>query len=70
MVWSMARRLKESTTEIMVKRLISVLYLVSRIFIGMGDHAATQENYALFDYLEYVPYDYSMKPIIEGQLTS
>ena len=35
---------------------------------GMGDHAATQENYALFDYLEYVPYDYSMKPIIEGQL--
>ena len=22
---------------------------------GMGDHAATQENYALFDYLEYVP---------------
>ncbi|MEG0889915.1 MAG: BACON domain-containing protein, partial [Bacteroides sp.] len=35
---------------------------------GMGDHAATQENYALFDYLEYVPYEYSMKPIIEGQL--
>ncbi|MCC8187832.1 MAG: BACON domain-containing protein [Bacteroides sp.] len=35
---------------------------------GMGDHAATQENYALFDYLEYVPYDYSMKPIVEGQL--
>ena len=35
---------------------------------GMGDHAATKENYALFDYLEYVPYDYSMKPIIEGQL--
>ena len=35
---------------------------------GMGDHAATQENYALFDYFEYVPYDYSMKPIIEGQL--
>ena len=36
--------------------------------IGMGDHAATQENYALFDYFEYVPYEYSMKPIIEGQL--
>lgn len=35
---------------------------------GMGDHAATQENYALFDYLEYVPYEYSMKPIVEGQL--
>lgn len=35
---------------------------------GMGDHAATKENYALFDYLEYVPYDYSMKPIVEGQL--
>ena len=35
---------------------------------GMGDHAATKENYALFDYFEYVPYDYSMKPIVEGQL--
>lgn len=35
---------------------------------GMGDHAATKENYALFDYFEYVPYEYSMKPIIEGQL--
>lgn len=35
---------------------------------GMGDHAATRENYALFDYFEYVPYEYSMKPIIEGQL--
>ena len=52
----------------MVKRLISVLYLVFENLYGMGDHAATQENYALFDYLEYVPYDYSMKPIIEGQL--
>lgn len=37
---------------------------------GMGDHAATQENYALFDYLEYVPYDYSMKPIIEASASS
>lgn len=36
--------------------------------VGMGDHPATRENYALFDYLEYAPYDYSMKPIIEGQL--
>lgn len=35
---------------------------------GMGDHPATQENYALFDYLEYAPYDYSMKPILDGQL--
>lgn len=35
---------------------------------GMGDHPATRENYALFDYFEYAPYDYSMKPIPEGQL--
>lgn len=35
---------------------------------GMGDHAATQENYALFDYFEYVPYEYSMRPVIEGEL--
>ena len=27
-----------------------------------------KRNYALFDYFEYVPYEYSMKPIIEGQL--
>lgn len=31
--------------------------------IGMGDHAATQENYAVFDWFEYIPYDYSKKPI-------
>ena len=36
--------------------------------MGMGDHAATRENYALFDYLEYAPYDYSMEPIAPGQL--
>lgn len=36
--------------------------------MGMGDHAATQENYALFDYLEYAPYDYSMKPVKPGEL--
>lgn len=36
--------------------------------VGMGDHPATRENYALFDYVEYAPYEYSMKPIIEGQL--
>lgn len=31
--------------------------------MGMGDHAATQENYAIFDWFEYIPYDYSKKPI-------
>ncbi len=30
--------------------------------MGMGDHAATQENYAIFDWFEYIPYDYSKKP--------
>lgn len=31
--------------------------------MGMGDHAATQENYAIFDWFEYIPYDYSKQPI-------
>lgn len=31
--------------------------------MGMGDHAATQENYAIFDWFEYLPYDYSKEPI-------
>ena len=47
----------------MVKRLISVLYLVSRIFMVWAIMRQLKKNYALFDYLEYVPYDYSMKPI-------
>lgn len=34
--------------------------------MGMGDHAATQENYAIFDWFEYIPYDYSKKPIGGG----
>lgn len=33
--------------------------------MGMGDHAATQENYAIFDWFEYVPYEYSKKPVGE-----
>lgn len=31
--------------------------------MGMGDHAATQENYAIFDWFEYIPYEYSKDPI-------
>ncbi len=30
--------------------------------MGMGDHAATQENYAIFDWFEYIPYEYSKDP--------
>ena len=33
--------------------------------MGMGDHAATQENYAIFDWFEYIPYEYSKKPVGE-----
>ena len=35
--------------------------------MGMGDHAATQENYAIFDWFEYIPYDYSKKPIGDSE---
>ena len=35
--------------------------------MGMGDHAATEYNYAYFDYFEYVPYDYSMDPIVPSE---
>lgn len=31
----------------------------------MGDHAPTQDNYGLFDYMEYIPYEYSIKPITD-----
>lgn len=36
--------------------------------MGMGDHAATQENYGLFDYFAYLPHDDSTAPLLEGQL--
>lgn len=36
--------------------------------IGMGDHAATKENYGLFDYFAYIPHEDSTAPLEEGQL--
>lgn len=36
--------------------------------IGMGDHAATKENYGLFDYFAYLPHEDSTPPLLEGQL--
>jgi len=36
--------------------------------MGMGDHAATQENYGLFDSFVYIPHEDSQAPLLEGQL--
>ena len=36
--------------------------------MGMGDHAATKENYGLFDYFAYLPHEDSTPPLLEGQL--
>lgn len=31
----------------------------------IGDHAPVKDSYGLFDYMEYLPYEYSMKPITD-----
>ncbi|MDR1737960.1 MAG: hypothetical protein LBR66_03970 [Candidatus Symbiothrix sp.] len=36
----------------------------------IGDHLPNKDNYALFDYIEYLPYEYSMRPIDPNDIGS